>query len=176
MGWCLTNKQWRLTLLTPRTNFEQLNRRWDVNFFANTWICLWKKLHGYRTLHQDKIVLWQILNHGFFTYRCAQTWGVNLDACPCCNNQIEMTSHLFFECRNLRRKWATIAVTLVGTGLEVCFTLNSLWEIIKGSIVRACCSPIPIIIVVEMLNNIWRERNRCSYNNDHSQIPIRHLL
>lgn len=45
-------------------------------------------------------------------------------------------------------------ILLIKTDMETCFMKPSLWEILKGSIMIAFRNPIPIIIVVEMLNSI----------------------
>lgn len=102
---------------------------------------------------------WYLLNHDFFTHKRVHVWGINLGAYLCYNTQIETINHLFFEYREVHRRWAIITVLLIGTRLEVCFNSNSLWDIIKGCIMQAKWSLVPIIIAMEMLNSTWRERN-----------------
>lgn len=53
---------------------------------------------------------------------------------------------------------------------------GSLWEILKSAIMVASHSPVLVIVVVEMLNNIWHEWNGIHYRSSHSQIPIWSLL
>lgn len=175
-GWGHQNYQWQKILAKLRRDFSQLNRRWRVNLTAEQWVSIWKRLCSSLTLHKDWILIWQVLNHGFFHNKRARTWGMNDGICPCCHNQVETIEHMFFECRFVRRRWATIAVCLMGSRLAPPFTKGTLGEIIYARIWQAKRNPVPLVIIVEMVASIWRERNTISFRGDRSQIPISHLL
>lgn len=175
-GWALTNKQWKTLLISPHSDFTQLNQWWHIDYSHNTWIRLWKKVWGCRVFHHDMILLWRIFNHGLFTHRRAQVRGVNNGVCPCCFGAIETINHLFFGCRNVRHRWGTLGVLLTSIGLERVFTGNSLWEILKSGVMRARRIPLPLIILAEMVSSIWCERNMICYRGSCTQIPLFRLL
>lgn len=177
--WC-TPRTPRTTLggrfLPPRVLTSSLNVHWGTDLVAMDWIHFWKKIWGSSLFLRDKICLWHVLNHGYFHHLQARIWGVHPGTCPCCNSLPESIDHLFFGCRNLRCRWATLAVILAGTSLAPVFSHNSLWEIIRSGVVRAKCSPIPIVLILDMLQCIWSERNAIQYRCNCLQLPIRVLL
>lgn len=105
--------------MIPQTDFEQVNRRWLISYSPNTWVWLWKKLWRRKIFHQDKIVIWRLLDHGFFTHRHAEVWGFNFGLCPCCSNVVETINHLFHGCTNICCSWDTLGMHLVGTGWRI---------------------------------------------------------
>lgn len=131
---------------------------------------------GTLSFYCDKITIWRILNHGFFHQKIALIWKVHNGLCPCCSTHLETIDHLFFGCRNLFRRWATIAVILAGTSFAPVFCKDSPWGIIYIGVLRARRSPIPFTIIVDMIQSIWRECNKIRYRGAQSQIPIRRLL
>lgn len=64
----------------------------------------------------------------------------------------------------------------MGTRLAPTFMKNSVGEILYDGIRWAQRNPVPLVIIVEMLTSIWRERNAVQYRGDKSQIPIHCLL
>lgn len=126
--------------------------------------------------YRDKILIWRVLNHGFFHDRRAMIWGVHTSLCPCYNLHQESIEHLFYSCFNLHRRWATIAVHLSGSHLGTIFCKDSLWSIIHAGVLRSRRSPVPLVIILEMLQCTWRERNDVRYRGSSLQVPIRQLL
>lgn len=95
-SWNLPNCTWCILAL-PKTCFVKLNRRWRVNFDAKNWIRFWKKLWGLLTVYKDKVILWHVLNHGFFHHWRAMIWGVRTSICPSCNLKQSNISFLVVE-------------------------------------------------------------------------------
>lgn len=125
-SWSPPNLTWNRLIVSPRTDFAKLNYRWNVDSPEAVWIHFWKCLKGSLSFHIDKIIIWRVLHHGYFHHRRARIWGVHSRACPCCNVGIELITHLFFGCRNLQRRWATIAVLFAGSPLAHVFCHDSL--------------------------------------------------
>lgn len=63
-----------------------------------------------------------------------------------------------------------------GIGPLYLFMKNSMWEFLKGGVMCASRTPIPIIIMVETLSCIWHECNNIRYNRVRSQVPIWKIL
>lgn len=175
-GWILTHEQWNSIITTPGLDCTHLNRRWHNNLTRGKWVSIWKKVWGSMTFHHDRVVIWRVLQHGFFTNKRALIWKVNEGNCPLCHIHTETTEHLFFECWYVRRRWAAIVVRLMGTRLATIFMKGSLGEILYEGIMRAQRSPIILVIIVEMLVGTWRERNSVCYSGIRSQIPVKRLL
>lgn len=124
-------------MASPRTDFTKLNYRWQVDMDAVSWIRFWKHLWGSMLFYRDKIYVWRVLNHGYFHHKRAYIWGIHSGICPCCSSQSESINHLFFGCRKLRRRWATLVVLFAGSPLASVSRQNSLWGIIKVGILSA---------------------------------------
>lgn len=137
---------------------------------------IWKKVRGSQTFHHDRIIIWRVLNHRFFTNKGARLWGVNDGVCPRCKAHEETMEHMFFQCNSVHRRWATIAVWLMGSRLAPNFAKQSLREILYTGITRAQRNLVPLVIIVEMLASIWREHNFVTFRGDRSQIPIQRVL
>lgn len=175
-SWSFNNKTWRVILNTSRTDFVKLNAHWLVNLIVVDWIHFWKKLWGSSAFYRDKVYLQRVLNHGYLHHRMACIWGVHFGLCPCYSSQPKTIDHLFFGCRDLHNRWATLAVIFVGSTLALVFYHNNLWGIIHFGILRSCRSPILLVIIIDMLHNIWLERNTIHYKASTSQLPIHTLL
>lgn len=147
LSWYLPNCTWRILL----TYFVKLNCRWRVNFDVGNWIRFWKKLWGSPTMYKDKVILWHVLNHGYFHQKRAMIWRVHNGICPCCNLQPKTIEHLFFGCKNLKCRWATIAILLSRNSLAQVFYHGSLWSIIHARVMRARRSPVWLLVIVEMV-------------------------
>lgn len=83
---------------------------------------------------------------------------------------------MFFGYRNLRRCWATLAVLFAGAPFAHVFVQDFLWGIIHLGGLRARRSPIPIIIILDLLQSMWNEWNNIHYRGNRAQMPIRQLL
>lgn len=51
-----------------------------------------------------------------------------------------------------------------------------LWNIIQVGVLRSRRSHVPLVIIVDMLQYIWTERNDICYRGSNSQLPITLLL
>lgn len=70
---------------------------------------------------------------------------------------------MFFECRSVMRRWATIAVYLMGTQMAIPFMKGTLGEFVYAEIMRALHNPMSMVIIIEIIASIfWRERNACN--------------
>lgn len=83
-----------------------------------------------------------------------------------------MLKHMFFKCHFVRRRWAAVAVWLMGSWLASSFMKGSLGEIFYAGISRAQRSLVPLVVVIELISSIWKERNVMAYCGDRTQIPI----
>lgn len=126
-GWTHQSHQWKLILNKHQMDYSQSNRRWQVNWTVGQWMSCWKKLWGSPLFHRDKILLWRVINHGLFHNRRALLWGMNDGLCPRCRMHEETINHLFFECRSVCWRWATVAI-FMGTRLAPSFMKNSLGD------------------------------------------------
>lgn len=159
---------------TPQSDFSQLNRCRRTNLIGEQWVQIWKKVWGSFTFHWDWVVIWQVLCHGFFHNRRTHIWGLNDGLCLRCHTQMETIENLFFECRSMWRRWACVLV--MGSRLAPTFMKGSLEEMLYAGITRAQQSPVILVIIVEMLGRIWRERNALGYHGERVRIPIQRLL
>lgn len=114
-GWELQTYQWKEVLAKPWVDFCELNRRWRTNLIATKWVRIWKKVWGSFTFYRDRVLIWRVLNLGFFHNRRAKIWGMSTGLSLHCHTHIETLEHMIFECRTIRRRWASIAVQLVGS-------------------------------------------------------------
>lgn len=172
-SWAFPNKIWRIILSTPHSKFIKLNARWSANLASTDWICFWKMVWGSMTFY--RVCIRRVMNHGYFHHLQAWIWRVHSSLYPC-NSQPESIIHMFYECWNLRRRWATLAVVFVGSPFAPVFCQDTLWGIIHFGALRARRSPIPLVIIVDLLHDIWTEQNAIRYRGDQSQLPIRQLL
>lgn len=130
---------------------------------AGQWVWMWKKLWSSLTFHRDWVLIWRILNHGFYHNRRGLIWGMSDSLCPYCHSHTESIEHLFFECCYVRRRWAGIVVWLMGSWLAPTSMKGSLGKILYSGIKRAQRNPVTLVIIVEMLASICRERNLVAY-------------
>lgn len=164
-GWTHQTYQWKAILAKPRNDYSEL---WQVNLEPKMW--------GSLTYQRDKVLLWRVLTYGFYHNRRGQLWGVCDGICPRCRLHIETIDHLFFECHSVRIRWENIGVCLMGTWLALPFTKSTLGEILYTGIMRAQRSPLPLVIIMEMIASIWRERNVVQFCGDRLQVPISRVL
>lgn len=122
-----------------------------------------------------KVMVWHVVQHGFFMGSRALTFMVSNGICTQCKGDIEDVAHLFFLYLHSRR-WADLVRDLRGTRLDHFFDDAHPWTIIQKVIGRACQNVIPLFIFYEMAHTLWDERNKSQFQGMRVSTPIRVIL
>lgn len=123
-----------------------------------------------------RVMVWRIVQHGFFTRSRALTFIVSDGICASCKGGVEDVEHLFFRCPHNRRRWADLARELRRSSLDHFFDDPNPSGIIQKVIGRACQSAIPLFIFFEVVYTLWDERNKAQFQGMRTNMPIRVIL
>lgn len=83
---------------------------------------------------------------------------------------IEMIDHLFFECQNIKCRWREIKLIIEGLNLGYVIQ-EMIFVTIAQAIWQSKRRLTMIIMIAEICNTIWMERNVIVYSRKYSIIP-----
>lgn len=82
----------------------------------------------------------------------------------------KQSEHLFFSCCKVNERWKEVHNLLQGAP-ALMVNHHCLFKAITSAIHRHKCQPGPLILVRELCNSIWKERNEATYSNFLSRLP-----
>lgn len=123
---------------------------------------------GSNLFNKTRIMVWRIIQHGFFTGSRALKFTMSNGIYPRCKGKVENVDHLFFSCNHSKSRWAEIASNLRGTNLGVLvvfmgmlslFLYLSRWWLPFG-----------------MVATFWDERNKAQFQGKWIYTPLKVIL
>lgn len=174
-GWHFPNRIWVSRLGKIEMDVNKLNRKWQVQNTRQDWERLWKQLWGGWTFPKVRFFMWKLIHHGFFTNSKALKWGVADGICPRCRVERETLNHLFFECIHVKPRWTLLGrITRGSKFIEL--QVDDPLTLITNAIRKQKRQPGRVILLMEICNSFWQERNQANFHNSRSKIPIRTIL
>lgn len=144
-GWHHSMPQWRVLLPNQSYSATRLNQHWGCSFSPSQWQKYWRKLWTCRGHPGARLLIWRVIQHGYYTNARGAVWTVCTNICPICLWDGENTQHLFFECPRLASRWDELLQIIAHTCLDFCMG-NSLFQKITTIIQWHRCSPIILIV------------------------------
>jgi hypothetical protein len=148
-----------------------LNRRWNLQWSTPAWNKFWTDLWAGTVHLRTKFVVWRITQNGFFPNSRGAVWGVCTNRCPICNNAIETTAHLFFECVEVRHRWVK-AIRILRTSKMAFGRIVSAFDIVGVAVQMHVDNPALLILVAELGWCAWVERNLRVFQGNVSRLPL----
>lgn len=119
--------------------------------------------------NKPRMILWRITQYGFFTNSRALRWLVSDGICMRCGIHVEMIEHLFFDYHNAKRKWREIKRMTKGSNLS--YVIQNIFFVTIAQVIRRSKrKPSVIIMIGEVCNMIWLERNVFVYSRTYSRV------
>ncbi|KAL3686372.1 hypothetical protein R1sor_008946 [Riccia sorocarpa] len=122
-GWALTNAWWRKILSQPPLPDLKLFDKWPNGGGIMEWSTRWKALWKGHQSARNKLWIWRLYRHAFFTKSRGAKMGVCDDTCPRCSLMEETIEHLFWGCQRTEDSWRTLAASGIFTNTS--FDLSS---------------------------------------------------
>lgn len=138
---------------------EALNQRWEIKVVPMSWGPFWKFLWSGWGLPQAQLILWRVLNHGYFTNHWGAIWGVTPDFCPICKLLGESTQDLFFDYEKFNQCWDLIDGCLRNTPL-LSLVHGNLLQVLTKVVSRQRHCPTQLILLAEIIHTTWVECNQ----------------
>lgn len=148
--------EWKLLTVKEVPKFSQINTRWDTLCLDGDWTKFWKTTwSGWGLLH-SRLIIWRILQHGYFTNVCEAWWDVYTNECPCCQQPGKSITHLFYNWDRLHTRRAILVGITKGTKLESMYE-DTLLGSIKQAVRRQWRNPTQLILIAEIFHATWTE-------------------
>lgn len=160
--WSLTNLQWTSMMHLTHDEFKKCNR-WSTNADTIHWICIWKKVRESSSFNKIRIMVWRIVQHGFFIGSRALKFTVSDGICSRCKEGIEDIRHLFFTCDYNRQRWMELAHELRRSSFEGYFDDLTPWSIFQRVIGSVQRNVVQLFVFVEMITTLWDKRNKLQF-------------
>ncbi|KAL3684638.1 hypothetical protein R1sor_002660 [Riccia sorocarpa] len=177
-AWAASNAQWRHLLSPMATPDPGMERKWPEGgsgtSWGNRWRALWKGPH----LERNKLWVWRIFRHVFFTSARGAKMTVCESTCLRCGDDEEDIQHLFWSCNKVRNRWRELLNSgALGSSYSGVRVENvRLLSILDESLEKQRTNPKLLLAVITETRAIWRERNDWIFRNKDSRIPLNEIL
>ncbi|KAL3699507.1 hypothetical protein R1sor_017529 [Riccia sorocarpa] len=167
-GWSRPSKFWG-RLLSDSEITEDLSEKWQEGRELLTWKQRWKALWETKSSTRSKLWFWRVLHSCFFTGERAERMGVAADPCKRCHEDQETTSHLFWGCRKVKRRWRELNRRATRLAIP---TSDNLIDWIDSALTAKTEGTSMIHILPAIFQMIWTERNDSVFNQHDRQSPL----
>ena len=170
-GWTLPLQTWRALTGKGAVDQAYLNRRWGCVQSRADWNQFWNNLWQGKTHPRTKFVVWQLMQHGYYTNTRGAVWGVCREVCPVCEIAPETTAHLFFECAEVKHRWIK-AIRLLRASKMSFGRVNSAFDIVSVAVCKHVTNPALLVLMEELVWCTWVERNKRAFQGNTSRMPL----
>lgn len=119
---------------------------------------------------QARLLIWRVLQHGYYTNSRGEVWMMCANICPTCLRGGKDTIHLFFSCPRLAPRWAQFLQYTTSTALNLGFR-TFLFQLLIRAIQRHQRSPTPLIVLAEFLHSISLDCNHYFFRGRQTFTP-----
>lgn len=135
---------------------------------------VWKRLWGGWGHPRARLMIWRIINHGYFTNAHGLKWRKCKDKCPAYEGNGESISHLFRDCVEVDLQWSTLEQMSWNKMLDFSLT-NGLIVLLLKFISRQKRCPTLLLFIFKILQCTWVERNQV-FQRKMCRLSIPHIL
>ncbi|KAL2652552.1 hypothetical protein R1flu_020680 [Riccia fluitans] len=169
--WLQASTFWH-RLLAKEETADDLSDKWPEGRYELSWATRWKKLWGEGGLTRTRLWTWRQLRRAFFTGERAATLKVAQGLCCQCQEALETTPHLFYECWHSATRWRQLQVWAAEA--RATFQLRrGLLENIDKALSGKKKDGTLFFIVYSLTNSIWKDRTQACFRNRLENTPLR---